>query len=248
MWSIQFPSGKCSYLFGTMHIRDDRVFQLCEQVYPFIQSSDVYISEMDLADPIFTGETPIYSMESQFRPAVYQKIKAQLLKSFRVDISAYDRLHPLLILSALSMQVLQRDHIISMDEHLWKHAVSQQKQTYGLESVQEQMDILHGIDPAPLYKQLKKAARKPDGFRYFTTRTVDTYLQQRIHVLYSHTKSSMHHLRKSLIYERNKIMTERILAMDHEWVHFIAVGAGHLSGQYGLIRLLRQRNCKVTAI
>ena len=231
-----------------MHVRDDRVFQVCDHLYPYILASDVYISEMDLADPHFTMDTPHYAMTSHFRPVVYEKIKAQLLKSFRVDISAYDHMHPLLILSALSVQVLRRDHMISLDEHLWNYAIRHQKQTYGLESVREQMEILHRLDPLPLYRQLHKIAKRPGGFRHFTVRTVDVYLQRQIHTLYQQTKSSMHHLRKPLIYERNKIMSDRIMMMDPGLSHFVAVGAGHLGGQYGLIRQLRQKGCKVKAI
>jgi len=232
-----------------MHIRDDRVYRFCESLYPLIRQADVYVGEMDLGSGLpamVYGQE--YKMSTFFRPPVYQKIKHQILKSFSLDISRYDHLHPLMIMSAISQHFLQQDHLVSMDEHLWDFAKANQLDVQGLESVEEQMSLLHEIPPGPLYMQIKAISRHPGKFNKFADRTLDCYLDHRPHLLYRMTKASMHHLRKKLIYDRNKKMTARIKAFPSGYRYFITVGAGHLSGPTGLISLLRKEGWKVKAL
>jgi len=243
------PAGEQSWLFGTMHIRDDRVYRFCESLYPIIRQSDVYVGEMDLGSGLPALEQgPEYNMRAFFRPSIYQKIRHQLLKSFSLDINRYDHLHPLMIMSAISQHFLQHDHMVSMDEHLWDYAKSNQLVLQGLESVEEQIALLHEIPREPLYVQIRSISKYPSKFRKFADRTLVCYLENRLHLLYSMTKASMHQLRKKLIYERNRKMVERIQAFPANRRYFITVGAGHLSGRSGIISLLRKAGYKVVAV
>jgi uncharacterized protein YbaP (TraB family) len=224
-----------------MHIRDNRVYRFCEVVYPLIGQADVYVGEMDLSEvPGDPGVGKYYSMRSFFRPAVYEKIRHQLLKSFSIDINRYEHLHPLMIMSAITQHFMQQDHLVSLDEHLWDYAKTQQMETWGLESMDEQVAYLHKIVPEPLYKQLHAISRHPSKFKRFGDKTLQYYLDNKLHALYAMTKSSMHELRKMLIYQRNVRMAERIKTFPPGRKYFITVGAGHLSGSRGLISLLRK--------
>ena len=80
-----------------------------------------------------------------------------------------------------------------------------------------------------------------------TERTMDLYLKGRIHKLYQLSKSSMQELRKKVIYERNRNMASVIDHLDSTKQNFITAGAGHLSGKYGLIALLKKSGWKLKA-
>lgn len=249
LWALNPPQGEQSWLLGTMHIRDNRVFQHCKDLYPLILKADVYAGEMDLDQSMTSAPVgPSYSMKSFFRPTVYAKLRKQLLKSFHLDVAPFDHLHPMMIMSAFTQKFLQQDHAVSMDEHLWNFAKSNQLTVQGIESLEEQINLLHQIDPGALYQQIKKVSSRPGKFRRFTDRTLDHYINGRIHPLYKETKTSMHHLRKTLIYDRNKIMAERIMAFPPQQSFFIALGAGHLSGNSGIISRLRKAGYKVKAV
>lgn len=237
-----------SYLFGTMHIKDDRVYQFCDALYPLIQSADVYVGEMDMSSVQADIGAHVYSMKAFFRPEVYQKIKAQLLKSFRLDLDRYAHLHPLMIMSAVSQTILDQDHSVSLDEYLWNYARENNLIVQGLESVEEQISLLHAIDPEPLYVQIRNISSRPAALRKFTDTALGYYLHGDIHRLYQVTKSSMRDLRKRIIYQRNKLMAERIAAFDPSRRYFITVGAGHLSGPTGIISSLRKAGYKVQAV
>jgi uncharacterized protein len=248
LWSLQPRAGKVSYLFGTMHIRDERVYRFCDAIYPMILDTDVYVGEMDLeaTDSLIAG--PAYSMQAFFRPAVYSKLRKQLLKSFHLDLARYSHLHPLMIMSAISQAVLSRDHAVSLDEHLWRFAKENHRMLQGLETVQEQVALLHSISPEPLYTQIRNISSRPEMIRKFTDKVLTCYVHGDIHHLYQLTKSSMHGLRKRVIFDRNRLMVQRIIDLDLTRRYFIAVGAGHLSGPLGLIALLRRNGWKVLPV
>jgi len=224
-----------------MHIRDERAHQLSNSLYPLILDADVFIGEMNLNVPDVVIEHTRYDARNYITQDAYKKLRQQLLKSFHIDLVLYSHLHPLMIMSAISNSVLQSEHHISLDEHLWNFAKENGKAMVGLESYEEQFRILHSIDAGPLYKQLRNIGRNPSGVRKHTSGGLNLYMQGRIHELYILSKSSMHDLRKKIIYERNARMAEVILQLDLSLQYFITVGAGHLSGQYGLISLLKKK-------
>jgi uncharacterized protein len=228
-----------------MHIRDDRVYQFCESLYPLIREVDVYVGEMDLHPIDLQINLPRYSMKEQFALPVYFKMRKQILKSFKVDVERYDHLHPLMIMSAVSHTILETDHKVSLDEHLWNFAKDNELNLQGLESAQEQIDLLHSIDPEPLYKQIRDISGSPSKLRSFTSRALNHYVKGEIHPLYQLTKSSMHDLRKTVIYRRNEGMVRRILSFDTSNSYFITVGAGHLSGKRGILTMLRKAGYQV---
>lgn len=231
-----------------MHIRDERVYQFCHELYPLIIAADVYVGEMDLHPLAIQMNGPEYDLRKQFTPAGYQKIRKQLMKSFQFDMTRYLHLHPLMILSGITQNILVNDHAVSLDEHLWNYARDHDRQLQGLESAQEQLTLLHSIDPKPLYKQIETISSRPSGIRKFTARALDYYTRGEIHLLYQMTRSSMHQLRKRIIYSRNEVMVARIESFDPSLSYFITVGAGHLSGPMGIISKLRRKGYKIRAL
>ncbi len=231
-----------------MHIRDERVYQFCHEIYPLILQADVYVGEMDLHPLSIQMNGPEYDLRKQFTPAGYQKIRKQLMKSFQFDMTRYLHLHPLMILSGITQNILVNDHAVSLDEHLWNYARDHGRQLQGLESAHEQLTLLHSIDPKPLYKQIETISSRPSGIRKFTARALDYYTRGEIHLLYQMTRSSMHQLRKRIIYNRNEVMVDRIESFDLSMSYFITVGAGHLSGPMGIISKLRRKGYKIRAL
>jgi uncharacterized protein YbaP (TraB family) len=229
-----------------MHIRDNRVYWFGEKLYPLIQQSDVYVGEMDLDIPGEVLLSNTYDLRKEMSSSVYEKLRKQLLKSFHLELGRLVHFHPLMIISAISQSMLEAEHQVSLDEHLWQYAALQGKPTIGLESYVEQNTLLHSLDPKPLYKQIIKISRSPSGIARQTHKALSWYMKNDIHQLYRTTKSSMHGLRKRIIYDRNHVMANRIQNFDPGKIYFIAVGAGHLSGKYGVLALLKHSGWKIS--
>lgn len=234
------PAGKPSLLFGTMHIRDERVYRLCGPLYNYIKEADCYLGEMDLDADFSKMPSPRYDLRSYLNDKQYQKFAAQIKKSFGLDIAYVAHLHPLVIMNLLSTSVFQIEHLISLDEHLWEYAKEHEKPVRGLESFDDQFNILHSLEVKKLYRQLFKLSKNPSSIRKSTLKSLELYTEGKIHALYKSSRSSMQDLRKKVIYDRNRHMVSVIDHLDVSLQYFIAVGAGHLSGKYGLISLLRK--------
>ncbi len=228
-----------------MHIRDERAHQLSNSLYPLILESDIFVGEMDLKSPPVMMEQTLYDIRRNLSEAAFKKLQQQLLKSFQIDLALYGHLHPLMIMSIISNSVLQAEHHISLDEHLWNYAKQNGKVMMGLESYEEQFRILHAIDALPLYAQIQKIGRHPSGVRKHTAQGLNLYIQGKIHELYILSKSSMHDLRKKIIYKRNEKMADVITQLDTSSRYFITVGAGHLSGKTGILSSLKKAKWKV---
>ncbi len=223
-----------------MHIRDDRAYKLCRDLYPLIKQSDIFYAEIDLDEASESVALPQYNIRSFLSAKKIEKVRHQILKSFQIDIERLGHHHPLMIMSAISASILQSDHTISLDEHLWQYASELEKPVRGLESFQEQMHILQQIDPQSIYNQLVTLSQKPAPIRQQTDKSLNLYLKGEIHPLYMMSKQSMQHMRKQVIYERNKKMSSVITQLDTSLQYFISVGAGHLSGSYGILTLLKK--------
>jgi uncharacterized protein YbaP (TraB family) len=69
-----------------------------------------------------------------------------------------------------------------------------------------------------------------------------------IQKIFKSAKKSTKGLRKVLLYDRNKIMAQRIAVMAKEQSIFVAIGAGHLGGQKGVLRLLKKNGLKIRPV
>jgi uncharacterized protein YbaP (TraB family) len=132
-----------------------------------------------------------------------------------------------------------------LDYTLWTYAKEQGKITVGVETFQEQMDILAHIPLDNQIKQLKEIAKQPAAFRRQIMKAAELYEQEDIRQLYKLVKKSSGELRKLMIYDRNVIMAKRIARMVAENTGCFAVGAGHLAGQNGIIKLLKAEGFKM---
>ncbi len=112
----------------------------------------------------------------------------------------------------------------------------------------EQLAILAAIDPLPVCRQLRQLSRRPEAMRRQTTRMIGRYAEGDMDGLYRMTRASLHGLRKPVLYARNAHMVRRIIGLDPTQSAFIAVGAAHLGGRFGLLAGLKRLGWRVRAV
>lgn len=230
-----------------MHARDDRAFRLATSLYPHIEACDRYLGEMELSgEPARIQHD--FRISAVFPARTYAKMRAQLYKSFGLDIGLYDRVHPVAVMGMLAHRVLADDRQVSLDEDLWVHAREKGLPVGGLESVAEQLAILAAIDPLPVCRQLRQLARRPEGLRRQTGRMIGRFVDGDLNGLYRMTRASLHGLRRPVLYARNACMVRRIIGLDPTESVFIAVGAAHLGGRFGIIAGLKRLGWHVRAV
>lgn len=252
LWQIDHDAlDRPSFLFGTMHVRDEQAFSSLPTVYHYLDQCDALATEYDITerpgpDLAFSMFLPDQHVLSDFfRPKQYQKLKAILLKAFGVDLDHFARFQPLMVINMISESLLRNDRPQALDLHLWHYAGQQGKLQMGIETLDEQLRVLQAIPLKMQIEQLRSLGRNVSKFRRATLKNAGVYQYQDPQRIYQLVRRSSHGLRKLLLFQRNRIMAERIDRIVREQSTLCAVGAGHLAGKEGVIPLLKLRGFRL---
>ena len=251
LWNLRSDTRSDSYLFGTMHISEGKDIDKLGLVKDKIYECDMFATEMDLGQRslmdvnAFHLDTPL---STKMNANHYQRCQKVLLRSFDIDLNVIGTLKPLIITNMIAEVVLGKTGCIGLDQYLYNYAAEAEKELGGVEKVSEQGDIMNLIPLDYQIKALRSIAKNPKSFRRNVLSMNDLYRQGDLRRLHKKAKRSLGKMRKPLLYDRNKIMTKRIKHMISEKSSFIAIGAGHLSGGKGVLRLLKQSGIKISRV
>jgi len=255
LWKIQGDHvSHTSYLFGTMHVKDQRAFGYSDLVFEKMLKCKALATEFNLdemkqnASANFMDLPKGMSLKALMRPKNYKKVNKVFKRLTGLDLSLLDNSQPLLITNLLSERILTQDMPFSLDETLWNFANQNGMVTLGIETFEEQKEILKKI---PLDYQVKSLNSIGKNFKNFSRQLLKMtklYENGDIRQLYKNLKKEGGKMKKVLLYNRNHIMAERIALMIQEQSTFCAIGAGHLSGKNGVIRLLKLQGLKVKPV
>ena len=252
-----------SYLFGTMHVQDEAAFGWNDSVFWAINQADVAAFELDfdaksLKKSIKPSKSQMKEWETflvnDLRPSIENAIPADTLgeriSSLYVDI----------LKVVLNNDKNKRGTFV--DLFLKEYAEKNGKEVVGIESVKEQLNIFLDMDKSLLKKDIMRFVEADDWNvdvamimggqqdmvdAYSTRRLSDvcTYLTQQMEGQSSALTNSLY---TRMFNERNAIMMKRVSKMIKKESHFIAVGAGHLCDNSGLVYQLKQAGYTLTPI
>lgn len=234
-----------SYIIGTMHVRDARAFQFEQIFFDKIQACEVFATEFDLEDAqIAPVENAMLlpqneTLKSLLPNKLYNRIDDVVKKQAGIDLMQFDNYKPIAITNFLTQSILSNDRLLSLDETLWHFAKENGKILRGIETFSEQLEILNEIPVYEQIKSLKEIARNFNKFRKQLLKMAQIYEQADILKLYNAAKQTAKGSRKMMIYDRNEIMAERITELSNQNTVCAAIGAGHLAGKKGVLRLLK---------
>jgi uncharacterized protein len=253
----QYPS----YLFGTIHSEDQRVARLPEAVREALGQSDMFCMEL-LPDPATTmtlTKSMRYTDEYTLREAVGQDLFGQLaplMQQRGIPVQILTKLKPWAVYMTLSMPPPKTGQVL--DVLLYEQAKRAGKKLCGIETAEEQVAV---FEQTPLLDQmtlLRELVSDPQAADIQLQTMIPLYLQgdlARLAAISSATtdtnsevSNSTKTFLKRLIDERNQRMLERILPQLNKQTTFIAVGALHLPGQFGLLQLLADHGYSISAV
>jgi uncharacterized protein len=148
----------------------------------------------------------------------------------------------------LAGRMLSEEMPLSLDETLWQYARQQDKIVLGVETYAEQIAIMLSIPIEYQVKNLMGIVKNTKAYRREIKRMTKQYKEANIQQLYRSVKKSSKGLRKLLVYNRNVIMAKRISKMAKEQTICVAIGAGHLAGAKGVLRLLKQEGFTISPV
>ena len=262
LWRItKLGSKDTSYLFGTLHLLEKSYVDTLPHVMEEFQKSDVIIGEMvldssikeELQNLLDTGESLMGSLDSND----YNLVSSELIRIAGLPLSLFDSYEPIALYALLLEGLYAKNHPenihthIPMDLYFQHKAKSSGKRVMGLESLHDQASVV--FDSIPTQQQammLLDFVRHEDREMNQLDTLVLHYQRGEIDSLINAddidgmTTSEM----EALLYKRNDRWAEELAGLLSRTKAFIAVGAGHLAGQRGLIAGLRRKGYRVEPI
>jgi uncharacterized protein YbaP (TraB family) len=255
LWQL-FPPNKTStsYLLGTMHVKDARVFLRQHHLLELIEGVDLYAAETDLRELQLQSNLQTMlipggrRLPDFFTEKQYAKMHRILKKAFGIDIHQFAHFRPFFISSMIDEAILSKDMPYSLDESLWRFADELGKDMKGVESYEHQLSIMKKMPIELQAKHLLSLSKQVSAHRREILKLTEYYVQGNIQQLHRSARRGMGDLRKLLLWERNDRMADRIHELIREQSCFCAVGAGHLWGEKGVLKLLKDQGNEVKGL
>ncbi|WP_340116827.1 TraB/GumN family protein [Pelagibius sp. 7325] len=266
LWQVDHPGAPPSYIFGTMHVTDPRVYALPQAVETAFTEADIAIFEVDYRRPMSLEKRRQYielpkgqSLEDVIGSSTYRDLR-RLIFRHRLPLYNYFREQPWVSWVALSGREISIGQTESpekpiLDDWLIVRARKANREVDFLETAQEQWQSFAGIPMDDQVAMLRSAIETYYDGRLRVDR-VAVYVEGNLALSYALWEHSLSHLgpvlarqyTDRLLNERNHRMVERMLPYFERHSAFVAVGALHLPGEEGVLRLLEQRGYTLTRL
>lgn len=256
LWEISGKGlAKPSYLFGTFHLmcKDDVVFS--NQLQKLLVSADEVYFEVDLDDPNMMAETfSIMNMKDgkQLKDLLteqeYKRLDSVLKQGSKLPLAMLSRMKPYLISSLIYTRFMKCSEQSGIDMELMKLAKKEKKPINGLETLTYQATLFDSIPYELQAKELMKLVDSLDRTGKEFAKMEELYRNQDLEAMASmlnDAEITSGENKDLLLDQRNRNWVVKLKELMKDKSLFVAVGAGHLPGNQGVIELLRKEGYKV---
>lgn len=241
-----------SYIFGTIHIMPKDEFEAFESADSTLKTVSTLVLEMEIDVPLKTriewakklilpeGERLSDYMDDK----KFEKLRSYALDSLEIkemSFNNYLRLKPFAFYSALIPHVIGKK-IEGYELHFSKIAKKKKIPVYGLEDFDFQLAI---FDSIPNERQMELFFDEIPDMHTEMNEIISLYKKQDIYEMANSLDeeySDYDKLEEQLLKKRNINWAGQLDSLIRTRSAFIAVGAAHLAGDYGLIKLMREKN------
>ncbi len=255
LWKI---SGKDllnpSYLYGTMHLQDRRLFYFGDSLYAALQKAEGFAMEInpdEMVDSMFRSfskEDTSALLKKVMGEAEYKKIAKKLEKKLNIPADKITLKRLADEKRKMSTVRDKKDDMSTvMDLYLFSIAKRLGKSTGGIEDLGDQFEIRDEIGKFDI-----------DDFIKDDPKLRESNLETMLSIYLSKDLTTLNAIvngrgmddfnADALLVKRNKKMAIRMDSLAHTRPTFFAVGAAHLPGDYGLITLLTKMGYTVEPI
>ena len=247
-----------SYIYGTMHSKRNEVFHFADSVWCSFESCNAFAMEVLLDElsyqDLYKGMMMDsgYTLKSLLGNHYYEMLDSICQQNIGMSAYFMNQFKPLFAITALVKNdvKLQSEHADFLDLFFLKNAIMDSKKVSGLETVQDQLkvfDVLSYRQQADLLiKSLDEGANGNDEFENIIHSYASNNLDQLMELENDFDIPSEFY--NQLIGIRNKNMANKIDSLVSSTNTFVAIGAGHLAGESGVVNLLREKGYTVTPV
>lgn len=254
-WKAEAPSGKSIYLFGTMHIDDNRVTNFSPAINSALQSVDAFLMET-----LAPNDPGVFMMpEGSLKDLLTEKELDKVYDLAEFHVMHRDAaLHMKPWLLAVVFDSPKPLTPFAQDNLLMTKSEDLGKEIIGIEDTQEHFGVMDSFTLDEQVTMLRAVLkRSPATKEKDFERLMSAYLAgdaEKVAALDEKITGGMlppalwNKMRSKLIDERNSIMAQRIFEEAKTKNIFVAVGASHLAGKGGLVARLKDAGYKLAPI
>jgi uncharacterized protein YbaP (TraB family) len=260
LFRVQLPQGPVNFVLGTIHFGTPQDLEVDDDVmFEALSHMSLLVNEVD-------GAAPWDASMERYRvlpdgpglpgligePAFVELIR--LLP--KVPVEWLHRLKPWAALALLEARGEVADGQ-TMDQRVEKRAAALGLPAEHLETLQEQLRALDCVAPDAHAIVLRQRLQTPWLFAEQSERVLDYYRHRDLAAwldevdamvgLDAQARAVEDRSRRCLIEDRNARWIPRLDALMRQGGAFVAVGAIHLTGEFGLLEQLRRRGFEVVA-
>ncbi|MFQ5773997.1 MAG: TraB/GumN family protein [Kiloniellaceae bacterium] len=265
LWQVERPGVAPNYLFGTIHITDERVLDLPPPVraafeaarsatFEVIMTDEVRI-KMARAMVLNDGRT----LESILGPELYEETVAAG-RRYGIGPERLRHFKPWALATIFSIPQAELARTSSgdlpLDQWLQAEAARRGKPLHALESADEQIALFNDLAEADQVALLEAAVADNAAIEAMFEEMTRLYLARDVGAIVAKMLADSGSQRPRILElfmlrfneARNAVMVERMAERLNEGGAFIAIGALHLPGETGLLSLLERRGYRLTRL
>ena len=250
-----------SYLFGTMHMICASDIVLSDSLRSAIRASEHVYLELDLDDmmQMFSAMGKMKmrndtTLRDLLTAEEYHQVKAYFdTKGGLIPFAMMEKFKPMLIESMIIEQSGKCENMIVMEQLVMEEAKRNRKDIKGLETMDFQISIFDSIPYGLQAKQLLKMVQAPDTTKgpdemAILTNAYRNQELKKMEELTTESDPTISQFTELLLYKRNENWVEKLKTLMANNGILIAVGAGHLPGDRGVINLLKKAGYTVEPV
>jgi len=262
LWRVSRAGVPPSHVFGTIHLADPRVLELPGPVARALDESRSFAMEVPRWDGhdwrMFEAaqEDRLGRLEALLGPQAYARLRAALAaRGIPAEVIA--RLKPWAALANYAITPEGYEHQ-TLDQKLFAAARARRLRIQALEGTEEHIAVFEGIPQDTQVAMLRHVLEHRDYLASMIEPTLQAWLRRdlagihavnerivaRFPAMAPHYRVFLRHL----VDNRSVVMAHRLHLPLRAGRVFVAVGATHLRGEQGLLRLIERQGYRLSRV
>lgn len=264
LWKIHGNGLKeSSYILGSYHIVNNEFLNTLKGCKKALSKTHSVLGELEITPEVASQMMPYMlldnsTLDSLLNPLQYDSLSQFVQDKLGLPMVLFNKMKPMGVYLMLSAAEMKNTPFLTnfrgepMDIYVQNEARKNKKEVVALETIQDQADLLFSHvalnEQVQLLMQYIRTGKQESSLE--NDRMNNCYVNQDLNCLDSLMNTSGFSAIESdlLLKDRNIRWIPRIEEVIQKQSCFIAVGALHLAGENGLIRLLRNKGYTLSPI
>jgi uncharacterized protein YbaP (TraB family) len=216
-----------------------------------------YYGELDMDDPKMPETMKEFAklkdgktIDSYMEPKDFAAFDKKYQSITGLSLMILKEYKPFLGMSFLILKTVPCTATVQPETELMHLAQQKQIEVLGLETIEEQMNLLNKEPIDSQLAAMHKMVNNFDSSKQVMNEMIQVYLKKDVEALYLYMKEKglNDNFESTMLIKRNKNWVPKMKKAMKESPSFFAVGAGHLGGKSGVLALLRKKGYQIEPI